>query len=68
MKNTLENPLDSKEIKPVDPKGNKSSVFIGRTDAEAEGPIFGHLMQRADLLEKTDAGKYRGRSRREQQR
>jgi len=32
--------LDSKEIQPVHPKGNESWVFIGRTDAEAEAPIF----------------------------
>ena len=37
---TLENPLDSKDIQPVHPKGNKSWVFIGRTDAEAENPIL----------------------------
>ena len=32
---TLKSPLDSKEIEPVNPKGNQPSVFIGRTDAEA---------------------------------
>jgi len=37
----LESPLDSKEIKPVYPKGNQPWIFIGRTDAEAEGPILG---------------------------
>ena len=37
---TLESPLDSKEIKPVDPKGNQSWIFIGRTDAEAEAPVL----------------------------
>ena len=36
----LENPLDCKEIKPVNPKGNQSQIFIGRTDAEAEAPIL----------------------------
>jgi len=41
---TLESPLDSKEIKPVHPKGNQPRIFIGRTDAEDEAPIFGHLM------------------------
>ena len=40
LENTLENPLDCKEIKPVNPKGNKSWIFIGRTDAEAETPIL----------------------------
>ena len=37
---TLESPLDSKEIKVVNPKGNQSWMFIERTDAEAEIPIF----------------------------
>ena len=36
---TLENPLDCKEIKPVNPKGNQSWIFIGRADSEAEAPI-----------------------------
>ena len=36
----LKSPLDSKEVKPVNPKGNKSWIFIGRTDAEAEAPIL----------------------------
>ena len=36
----LESPLDCKEIKPVHPKGNKSWIFIGRTDVEAETPIL----------------------------
>ena len=39
-KKTLESPLDCKEIKPVNPKGDQSWVFIGRTDAEAETPIL----------------------------
>ena len=38
--NTLESPWDSKEIKPVHPKGNQSWIFIGRTDAEAEALIL----------------------------
>ena len=33
-------PLDYKEIKPVSPQGNQSLIFIGRTDAEAEAPVF----------------------------
>jgi len=37
---TLESPLDFKEIQLVHPKGNKSWIFIGRTDAEAEAPIL----------------------------
>ena len=40
MEETLESPLDCKEIQPVHPKGNQSCVFIGRTDAEAETPIL----------------------------
>ena len=37
---TLKSPLDSKEIQPVNPKGDQSWIFIGRTDAEAETPIL----------------------------
>ena len=40
LEKTLESPLDSKEIHPVQPKGNWSWIFIGRTDVEAETPIF----------------------------
>ena len=40
LEKTLEVPLDCKEIKPVNPKGNQSWVFIGRTDAEAETSIL----------------------------
>ena len=54
---TVESPLDCKDIQPVHPKGDQSWVFIGRTDAEAETPIFGHLMRRTDSFEKTDAGR-----------
>ena len=53
LEKTLESPLDSKEIQSVNPKGNQSWIFIGRTDAKVETPIFGHLMRRADSLEKT---------------
>ena len=37
---TLESPLDSMEIKPVNPKGNQPCIFTGRTDAEAEALIL----------------------------
>ena len=57
LEKTLESPLDCKEIQPVHPKGNQSWILIGRTDAEAETPLFGHLMWRTDSLEKTDVGK-----------
>ena len=40
LEKTLESPLDYKEIKPVNPKGNQSWIFIGRTEAEAEAPIL----------------------------
>ena len=40
LEKTLESPLDWKEIQPVHPKGNKSEIFIGRTNAEAETPIL----------------------------
>ena len=64
---TLESLLDSKEIKPVNPKGNQSQIFMGRTAAEA--PILWPRMQRTDSLEKTlMLGKTEGRRRRGQQR
>ena len=40
LEETFESLLDFKEIKPVNPKGNQSWIFIGSTDAEAEAPIF----------------------------
>ena len=40
LEKTLESPLDCKEIKPINPKGNQSWVFIGRIDAKAETPIL----------------------------
>ena len=40
LEETLESPLDYKEIEPVHPKGDQSWVFIGGTNAEAEAPIF----------------------------
>ena len=52
LEKTLESPLDCKEIKSVNPKGNQSWIFIGRTDAEAL-QYFGHLIRRADSFEKT---------------
>ena len=67
LEKTLESPLDSKEIQPAHPKGSQSWIFIGRTDAKAETPILGHLIQRTDSLEKTlmlgkiEDGRRRGR-------
>ena len=46
-------PLDSKDIKPVNPKGNQPQIFIGRTDSAAEVPILCYLMRRDDSVEKT---------------
>ena len=40
LKKTLESPLGFKEIKSVNPKGNQPGIFTGRTDVEAEVPIF----------------------------
>ena len=40
LEKTLESPLDCKEIKPIQPKGNQSWIFIGRTNAEVETPIL----------------------------
>ena len=51
LEKTSESPSDSKEIKPVNPKGNQPWIFIGKNEAEA--PIFCHLMERASSLEKT---------------
>ena len=49
----LLSPLDCKEIKQVNLKGNQSWIFTGRIDADAETPIFGYLMRRTDSFEKT---------------
>ena len=56
--------MGSKENKLVNPKGNQPSTFIGRTGAEAEAPILGYLMWRANLLKKTLIwGKIKARNR-----
>ena len=53
---SFESPLDSKEIKPVNPKGNQSWIFIGRIDTEA--PIFLRLDAKTWLIRKDpDSGK-----------
>ena len=59
LEKTLESPFHCKELKPVNPKGNQYWIFVGRTDVEAETPVFDHLMWRNNSLEKTDAGKDR---------
>ena len=58
LETTLESPLDSTEIIPINPKGNQSWIFIGRTDAEAEAPVLLPLDAKSQLIRKDpDAGK-----------
>ena len=58
LEKTLENPLDSKEIKPVNPKGNQPWIFIGKTDAEAEALILWPPDVKSQIIGKDpDAGK-----------
>ena len=58
LEKTLESPLNSKEIKPVNPKGSQSWIFIGRTDVEAEAPILWLPDTKSWLIGKDpDAGK-----------
>ena len=57
-----ENPLDSKEIKPVNPKGNQPWIFTGRTNDEAESPILCPLDAKNQLV-----GKIEGKRRKQQQ-
>ena len=69
LEKTLESPLDCKEIKPVNSKGNQSWIFIGKTDAEAETPILWppdakNWLTGKDLM----LGKIEGRRRRGRQR
>ena len=53
LEKTLESPLDCKEIQPVHSEGDQPWDFFARNDAKAETPVLGHLMRRADSLEKT---------------
>ena len=53
LEESLESPLDYKEIQPVHPKGDQSWVFIGRTDAEAETPALWPPGAKSCSLEKT---------------
>ena len=69
LEKTLESPWDCKEIKPVPSEGDQSWVFTGRTDVEAESPVFGHMMRRTDSFAKTlMLGKIEGRRIRGRQR
>ena len=58
LENTLESPLDCKEIQSVSSKGNQSWIFIGRTDVEAETPVIWPSDVKSQLTGKDpDAGK-----------
>ena len=68
LQKTLESPLDCKKVQPVHPKGNQTGMFIGRLSLKLKLPSFGHVMRRADSLEKTltlggTGGRRRGRQR-----
>ena len=52
LEKTLQSPLDSQEIKLVNPEGNQSCIFIGRTDAEAEAPVLGPPGSKSRLIRK----------------
>ena len=53
LEKALESPLDSKEVKPINPKENQSWIFIGRTDTEAQAPILWLPDAKSDSLENT---------------
>ena len=58
LEKILESPLDSKEIKSLNPKGSQPSIFIGRTDDEVEAPILWPPDAKSCLIGKDpDAGK-----------
>ena len=52
LEKTLESPLDCKEAKPVNPKGNQPWIFTGRTDVEAEAPILWPPDVKSQLIRK----------------
>ena len=57
LENTLESPLDCKEIQPVCPKGDSPGCSMEGLMLKLKLQNFGHLMRRVDSLEKTDAGR-----------
>ena len=67
LKKTLDSLLDSKEIKPVSPKGNQPRIFSGRSDAEAETAVIwqpdvkSRLLEKTLMLEKIEGKRRRGR-------
>ena len=65
LEKTLKSPLDHKEIKPVNPKGNQLLIFVGRADAKAEAPIVWPPDGKSQLIGKDpDARKIEGKKRR----
>ena len=69
LEKTLESPLDCKEIKPINPKGNQPWIFIGRTDADSEAPIlWPHDAKKWLTGKDPDAGKIEDKRRRRRQR
>ena len=68
LEKTLDSPLDCKELQPVHPKGNRSWIFIGRTDVEAETPILWPPDAKNWLTRKDpDAGKDAGKDWRQEE-
>ena len=65
LEKTLESPLNCKEIEPVHPKGDQSGCSLEGLMLKLKLQYFGHLMQRADSLEKTDAGRDWGQEEKE---
>ena len=63
LEKTLESPLDCKKIQPVHPKGDQSWVFIGRTDVEAETPIFWPPDMKSNSFEKSGQSAYHAKKR-----
>ena len=65
LEKTLENPLDGKEIKPGNSKGNQPWIFTGRTDTEAEAPVLWPPDVKSQIIGKNpDAGKDWGQEKR----
>ena len=63
LEKTLKSPLNSKDIKPVNPEGNQPCIYIGRTDVKAEAPIICPPDAKSRLIGK-DLGKIEGKRRR----
>ena len=66
LEKTVESPLDSKDIKPVYPKGNQPWIFIGRTDAETEATrLWPHDVKSQLIVKDPDVGKDWGQEEKE---